>query len=71
MKHWGTPLDVADIDGQVTKFNDMPTVSHRAIVSTSGFTGPAIKKAAHHGVDLYEITSSRSLGESSDAGICV
>ena len=33
----------------------MPSVTHPAIVSTSGFTGPAIKKAKHHGVDLYAI----------------
>ena len=55
VKHWSTPLDVADIDAQVTKFNDMPEVTHRAIVSTSGFTEPAISKAAYHGVDLYVI----------------
>ena len=56
VKHWGTPLDVSDIDGLVTKFNDMPSVTHRAIVSTSGYTAPAITKAEHHGIDLYVIT---------------
>jgi hypothetical protein len=55
VKHWSTPLDVSDIDALVTKFDDMPSVTHRAIVSTSGFSEPAIKKAEHHGVDLYVI----------------
>lgn len=55
VKHWSTPLDVADVDEQVTKFNDMPSVTHRAIVSTAGFSGPAIKKAEYHAIDLYVI----------------
>jgi hypothetical protein len=33
----------------------MPTVTHRAIVSASGFTRPAVKKAKRHGVELYEL----------------
>jgi hypothetical protein len=33
----------------------MPSITHRAIVSASGFTAPAKTKAAHHGIELYEI----------------
>ena len=55
VKHWSSRLDVADVEALAQKLKDMPSVTHRAIVSTSGFTEPAIKKAAHHGVDLYVI----------------
>jgi hypothetical protein len=37
------------------KMKDMPTITHRAIISSSGFTKPAIKKAAKHGVELFEL----------------
>ncbi len=37
------------------KMKDMPAITHRAIVSASGFTGPAVKKAKKHGVELYEL----------------
>lgn len=45
-------LDSNIIDGLVQKLTDMPDVAHRAIVSASGFTRPAIRKASAHGVDL-------------------
>lgn len=53
VKHEGETLDVSDIDGLVNKFKDMPSVTHRAIVSTSGFSDPAIKKAKFHDTELY------------------
>jgi hypothetical protein len=53
VKHWSKPLDVSDVDSLVTKFNDMPSVTHRAIVSSSGYSEAAVTKAAHHGIDLY------------------
>ncbi|VBA60548.1 hypothetical protein LAUMK191_05576 [Mycobacterium attenuatum] len=56
VKHEASPLDVADVDGLANKLNDMPSVTHRAIVSTSGFSKPAVKKAQAHGIDLYEMT---------------
>src|ERR1035437_5533361 len=37
------------------KMKDMPAITHRVIVSASGFTGPAVKKAKKHGVELYEL----------------
>jgi hypothetical protein len=55
VKHWASPLNVADVDGLTQKLKDMPSVTHRAIVSTSGFTESAISKAKYHGVDLYVI----------------
>lgn len=55
VKHWASPLDVADVEALAAKLTDMPSVTHPAIVSTSGFTKPAIKKAQAHGIDLYEI----------------
>lgn len=54
VKHWGTALSVDDVDALVTKFNDMPSITHRSIVSSSGYSDTAIAKAAYHGVDLYQ-----------------
>ncbi|OBH87973.1 hypothetical protein A5681_01350 [Mycobacterium scrofulaceum] len=56
VKHWGNPLSVDDVDALVTKFNDMPSVTHRAIVSSSGFSESAIRKAQRHDLDLYTIS---------------
>lgn len=52
VKHWSSPLDVSDVEALVAKFNDMPSVTHRAIVSSSGFSDGAVAKATHHGVEL-------------------
>lgn len=49
------PLDVAAVEQLCIKLLDMPEVTHRAIVSASGFTDGAERKAAHHGVELYTI----------------
>ncbi|MBB5918209.1 hypothetical protein BJY24_007121 [Nocardia transvalensis] len=55
VKHEGPALDVAKVESLCLKVNDMPTITHRAIVSTSGFSATAQKKAARHGVDLYQL----------------
>jgi hypothetical protein len=55
VKHERTPLDSTTVEQLAIKLKDMPGVTHRAIVSTSGYYKPAIKKAQFHGVDLYEI----------------
>lgn len=39
------------------KFEDMPNITHRAIVSASGYTAPAIAKAEAHNVELYILKS--------------
>jgi hypothetical protein len=53
VKHESSPLDVADVEQLCLKLLDMPSVTHRAIVSASGFTSSARSKAARHGVTLY------------------
>jgi Restriction endonuclease len=50
-----TPLDVAEVEQLCMKLHDMPSVTHKAIVSSSGFTSPALKKANHHGVELFSM----------------
>jgi hypothetical protein len=55
VKHWTAKMDVSDVEALAVKLNDMPDVTHRAIVCSAGYTAPAIKKAEHHGVDLYVI----------------
>src|ERR1019366_1279427 len=52
VKREGEPLDVATVEQLCMKFADMPTVTHRAIVSASGFTKGAIAKATAHNVQL-------------------
>lgn len=54
VKRERTPLDVTEVEQLCIKLLDMPSVTHRAIVSASGFTAPAVKKAARHGITLYE-----------------
>lgn len=54
VKHWGTALTVDDVDALVTKFNDMSAITHRAIVSSSGYSDTAIAKANYHGIELYQ-----------------
>jgi hypothetical protein len=55
VKREKVPLDVKHIEQLSLKLLDMPTVTHRAIVSASGFTDGAKRKASAHGVDLYTI----------------
>lgn len=55
VKHEGMPLDVAAVEQLIAKLIDMPKVTHRAIFSTSGYTGGARSKARRHGVDLYTL----------------
>jgi hypothetical protein len=55
VKDEGKPLDVTVVEQLCLKLNDMSSITHRAIVSSSGFTGPAKRKAEHHGIDLYTL----------------
>jgi len=48
------PLDVTVIEQLCLKLADMPSITHRAIVSASGYSESARKKAACHGVEMYE-----------------
>ena len=49
------PLNVAAVEQLAMKLIDMHNVTHRGIVSASGFTKAAQIKAAKHRVDLYVI----------------
>lgn len=55
VKKHSRPLNVTHIEQLAIKLNDMPDVSHRAIVSASGYSKPALRKAEAHGVDLFSL----------------
>jgi hypothetical protein len=64
VKREGAPLDVAVVEQLCQKLNDMSLVTHRAIVSSSGYTAGAQAKAKKHSVDLYVLKEwSRPLQE--------
>jgi hypothetical protein len=64
VKHEKEPLDLITVEGLCAKLNDMPSITSRAIVSTSGFSEPAVRKAARHGVALYKLEPwTRSIKE--------
>jgi hypothetical protein len=50
VKHTQRRLDVALVEGLCLKFIDMPSITDRNIVSSSGFTKPAVTKARKHAV---------------------
>ena len=50
-----SPLDVTVVEQLCLKLKDMPSITHRAIVSSKGFSGQAKRKAEHHGIDLYTL----------------
>jgi hypothetical protein len=53
VKRIGRPLDVAQVEQLAAKFRDMPAINHKGIVSASGFSKPAVRKAAAHDVELF------------------
>jgi hypothetical protein len=55
VKDKGRALDVVLVEGLCRKFADMPALRERAIVSSSSYTKPALKKAAAHGVKCLHI----------------
>ena len=55
VKRESDPLDVVAVEQLVLKLKDMKSVTHRAIVSASGFTESARKKARRHRVTLYQL----------------
>ncbi len=48
-------LDSSHVEQLCLKLNDMPDIKERAIVSASGYTKPAIKKAKRHNVSLLHL----------------
>ncbi len=55
VKAHSRPLDSTHVEQLACKLNDMPSLSHRAIVSASGYYEPAVRKGEKHGVDLLEL----------------
>lgn len=55
VKHEAVPLDVSSVEQMSAKLKDMKGLTHRAIVSTSGFTDGARSKASRHKITLYEL----------------
>src|SRR5437868_8541062 len=55
VKKHGWPLDVTHVEQLALKLKDMPALTSRQIVSASGYTSPAIKKAAAHGMELFRL----------------
>ena len=53
VKDESSPLDISQVEQLCMKYIDMPAVTHRSIVSASGYTASAVRKAASHNVDLY------------------
>lgn len=47
------PLDTQLVEGIIQKLRDMPSLTKQGLVSASGFTAPARKKAKYHGLELY------------------
>lgn len=48
------PLDSTKVEQLCMKFKDMESLKRGGIVSASGYTKPAIKKADYHKIELYE-----------------
>lgn len=55
VKDHSRPLDVTHVEQLTAKMNDMGAITDRAIVSASGFSEPAIRKAVKHGVRCLEL----------------
>lgn len=55
VKNHKRKLDVTVVEGICGKLLDMPTITKRAIVSASGYTKPAERKAAKHGVQCLSL----------------
>jgi len=53
VKDEGRKLDLIHVEQLWAKLADMPSVTKKGIVSASGYSEPAIKKAKAHGVELY------------------
>jgi hypothetical protein len=59
VKDEGRPLHVGLVEGICQKFADMPSITRRSIVSASGYTAPALRKAAAHGVQCLKIVRGK------------
>jgi hypothetical protein len=55
VKDHSRPLDVTHVEQLSIKLADMPDITGRGIVSASGYTEPAVRKASAHDVTLYTL----------------
>jgi hypothetical protein len=55
VKALGRKVGSEIVEQLAQKLNDMPSVERKAIVSASGFTRPATRKAEAHNVELFEL----------------
>jgi len=53
------PLDTPIVEGLCAKLNDMPSLTTKQIVSSAGFTAPAIRKAEKHGVQCLKLVQGQ------------
>jgi len=49
------PLGTQEAEELIAKLRDMPAITRRLIVSASGYTAPAKRKAAYHGIELLQL----------------
>lgn len=66
MKAHARPLDVTHVEQLCQKLNDMPALAKRGVVSASGYTTPAMRKAEKHGIDLFELVDANGRLEGFD-----
>jgi hypothetical protein len=69
VKNHSRPLDVTHVEQLCIKLRDMPDVTDRAIVSASGFSEPAIRKAKRNDVGLFVLKDWS--GHLEDSGITI
>jgi hypothetical protein len=55
IKNERRPLDTPMVEGLCQKLCDMPSIARRQIVSSAGYTAPALRKAAAHRVECLTI----------------
>lgn len=61
--HITRPLTVEHVEQLCIKLADMPDITHKGIVSASGYTNGAVNKARAHNVELLEIVDWKDPGE--------
>lgn len=59
VKDEAEPLGTPTVEQLIAKLRDMPSITRRSIVSSSGYAAPAKAKAAYHGVDLLTLREWR------------
>jgi hypothetical protein len=59
VKDEGEPLGTQTVEQLISKLSDMPSITRKAIVSSSGNTAPAKSKAKYHGVELLTLREWR------------